>query len=301
MWLDPGARPRPPRETWAANPVFQTIQEGYDRHHAEHPEFMGVHYIAADQVEECWQVLRQSMRSVSYECLAYLPTYSSWLQEQDWAVAYHRHRRNLQLIGLNDRRPPLGAEESRATSSRSTHCSTVYPDALGDPDPPCPPRTAIASAVQPGRAGHSGMVGALPRRGDRPGSAGTVGARPPAASRPRGPGTIRRGSATSPMTISPLTRRHASSRSYARFGAAAHRPGRGRHAGPARAEQRRRLAAGARYALADFGLTGDEVDERSQRTPRAEAPARPGRPQSSPSVSPHGFEEAGDTMPFITR
>ena len=34
---------------------------------------MGVHYMAADQVEECWQLLRQSMRSVSYECLAHLP------------------------------------------------------------------------------------------------------------------------------------------------------------------------------------------------------------------------------------
>ena len=60
--------------------MFQAIQAGYDRHHAEHPEFMGVHYMAADQVEECWQLLRQSMRSVSYECLAHLPTYSAWLQ-----------------------------------------------------------------------------------------------------------------------------------------------------------------------------------------------------------------------------
>ena len=31
---------------------------------------MGVHYIAADTVEECWQLLRQTLRSVSYECLA---------------------------------------------------------------------------------------------------------------------------------------------------------------------------------------------------------------------------------------
>jgi hypothetical protein len=68
----------------------------------EHPEFMGVHYVAADQVEECWQLLRQSMRSVSFECLAHLPGYSAWLREADWTGAYRRHRRNLQLIGLND-------------------------------------------------------------------------------------------------------------------------------------------------------------------------------------------------------
>jgi hypothetical protein len=102
MWLAEVPQPRPPRETWAANPVFQYIQAAHERHHAEHPEFMAVHYMAADQVEECWQLLRQSMRSVSWECLAHLPSYSAWLRPQDWTGAYRRHRRNLQLIGLPD-------------------------------------------------------------------------------------------------------------------------------------------------------------------------------------------------------
>ena len=103
VWLTEAPQPRPPRESWAANPVFQYIQAGFERHHVSYPEFMAVHYMAADQVEECWQLLRQSMRSVSYECLAHLPGYSSWLRGQDWTGAYHRHRRNLQLIGLPDR------------------------------------------------------------------------------------------------------------------------------------------------------------------------------------------------------
>jgi hypothetical protein len=102
MWLTEAPQPRPPRETWAGNPVFTRVQAGYERHHISHPEFMGVHYMAADQVEECWQLLRQSMRSISYECLAHLPAYSSWLRGQDWTAAYRRHRRNLQLIGLPD-------------------------------------------------------------------------------------------------------------------------------------------------------------------------------------------------------
>ena len=102
LWLAELPQPRPPRDTWAANPVFQHIQAGYEQHHVEHPEFMGVHYIAADSVEECWQLLRQTLRSVSYECLAHLPAYSAWLQAQDWTGPYRRHRQNLQLIGLND-------------------------------------------------------------------------------------------------------------------------------------------------------------------------------------------------------
>jgi len=102
LWLAEMPQPRPPRDTWAANPVFQHIQAAYQQHHVEHPEFMGVHYIAADTVEECWQLLRQTLRSVSYECLAHLPTYSTWLNDQDWTGPFRRHRRNLQLIGLHD-------------------------------------------------------------------------------------------------------------------------------------------------------------------------------------------------------
>jgi hypothetical protein len=102
LWLAEVPQPRPPRDTWAANPAFQQIEAAYAQHHVEHPEFMGVHYIAADTVEECWQLLRQTMRSVAFECLAHVPAYSAWLQRQDWTGPYRRHRRSLQLIGLHD-------------------------------------------------------------------------------------------------------------------------------------------------------------------------------------------------------
>ncbi|MFJ4099693.1 sulfotransferase family protein [Amycolatopsis japonica] len=102
VWLTEVPQPRPSRETWAENPVFQGIQAGYEKHHVEHPEFMGLHHMSADQVEECWQLLRQSLKSVSYECLAHVPSYSRWLDGQSWTDAYRRHRCNLQLIGLPD-------------------------------------------------------------------------------------------------------------------------------------------------------------------------------------------------------
>jgi Sulfotransferase family len=129
LWLTEAPQPRPPVSSWADDPVYQHIRAAYARHHVEHPEFMGVHYIAADQVEECWRLLRQSMRSVSFECLAHLPTYSAWLREQDWTMAYLRHRRNLQLIGLND-------GDRRWVLKNPSHLFAldallaVYPDAL---------------------------------------------------------------------------------------------------------------------------------------------------------------------------
>jgi hypothetical protein len=129
LWLAEVPQPRPRRDTWAADPIFQRIQAGYEQHHIEHPEFMGVHYMAADQVEECWQLLRQSMRSVSFECLAHLPSYSAWLARQDWGPAYRRHRRNLQLIGMPD-------ASRRWVLKNPSHLFAlgalleVYPDAL---------------------------------------------------------------------------------------------------------------------------------------------------------------------------
>jgi Sulfotransferase family len=143
LWLAEVPQPRPPRDTWDENPVFAAIQAGYEQHHLEHPEFMGLHYIDARQVEECWQLLRQSMTSISFECLAFIPAYSRWLAEQDWTPAYERHRRNLQLIGL----PDAG---KRWVLKNPSHLFAlyallaVYPDAL-IVQTHRSPRTAIAS------------------------------------------------------------------------------------------------------------------------------------------------------------
>lgn len=129
MWLAEFPQPRPPREEWESNPVFQQIQSGLEQHHVENPEFMGLHYMSASDVEECWQLLRQTMKSISYESLAYLPTYSQWLQQQDWVNAYVRHKKNLQLVGVNE-------PEHRWILKNPSHLfaldelMSVYPDAL---------------------------------------------------------------------------------------------------------------------------------------------------------------------------
>ncbi len=137
-------QPRPPRPSWDSDPFYVAMQEGYRQHHVEHPEFMELHYLGADQVEECWRLLLQSMRSISFECLAHVPTYSSWLQGKGWLEAYRRHRRNLQLIGLND----VG---KRWVLKNPSHLFAiddllaVYPDALVI-QTHRQPKVAIASA-----------------------------------------------------------------------------------------------------------------------------------------------------------
>ena len=129
MWLTQFPQPRPPRDTWDDDPIFSAMQQAFSAHHVENPEFMGIHYMDATTVEECWRLLRQTGKSNSYESLANLPRYSQWLQQQDWTDAYARHKQNLQLVGLND-------TEKRWVLKNPSHMTaldalmTVYPDAL---------------------------------------------------------------------------------------------------------------------------------------------------------------------------
>ena len=129
LWLAEFPQPRPPRETWSQNPVFQQMEEQYAQAHAADPDYTGLHFMTPDEVEECWQLLRQSLHSVSYETLAHVPSYARWLAGQDWTKSYQRHRKNLQLIGLND-------TEKRWVLKNPSHLfalealMAVYPDAL---------------------------------------------------------------------------------------------------------------------------------------------------------------------------
>lgn len=129
MWLAEYPQPRPPRETWPDNPVFTALDARFKREHEANPDYAGLHFMTADEVEECWQLLRQSLHSVSYETLAHVPSYAQWLARQDWTKSYQRHRRNLQLIGLNE-------PEKRWVLKNPSHLFALdavletYPDAL---------------------------------------------------------------------------------------------------------------------------------------------------------------------------
>jgi len=129
LWLAEFPQPRPPRETWPDNPVFAELQRRFAKAHEENPDYTGLHYMTADEVEECWQLLRQSVHSVSYETLAHVTSYARWLARQDWTAPYQRHRKNLQLIGLND-------PEKRWVLKNPSHLFALdalfatYPDAL---------------------------------------------------------------------------------------------------------------------------------------------------------------------------
>jgi hypothetical protein len=259
LWLAELPQPRPPRDTWADNPVFQAIQAGYEQHHVEHPEFMGVHYIAADTVEECWQLLRQTLRSVSYECLACLPTYSAWLQGQDWSGPFRRHKRNLQMIGLNE-------PGKRWVLKNPSHLFSldaimaVYPDALVIQTHRAP-RTVIGSMCS--LAAHATEGWSNTFRGDVIG-AGQLelwarGLEEFAAARARYDQAQFLDVDYADFTADPVG---TVERVYGHFGldytAAAAAAVRALHAAAAEGNAR----PAHRYSLEDFGLTAERVDDR---------------------------------------
>ncbi len=140
-------------------------------------------------VEECWRLLRQTGKSISYESLANVPRYSAWLAEQDWTDAYERHQANLQLIGLND-------PEKRWVLKNPSHLVAL--DALMSG---LPGRARRVHAPRPGRLDRLGLlalgrgngrhVDDVRRRDDRPDPAGD--AVPVLADVHRGPRDVRPG------------------------------------------------------------------------------------------------------------
>jgi Sulfotransferase family len=280
LWLTEVPQPRPPRHTWESDPVFAGIQEGYRRHQAEDPELVGMHYTAAEQVEECWRLLRQSMASVSFESLAHIPAYSRWLAGHDWGPAYRRHRSNLQLIGL----PDAGRRWVLKNPSHLFALDALlaaYPDALVV-QTHRQPRTAVASACSLSAHASAGWSEVF---------AGEVVGRDQLALLGRGVDRFaaeraRRDPAQfvdvyyDDLVADPVG---TVERVYAAFGLS--------FSGPARAAVRRlagqgRSAGGGtappahRYSLAEFGLTGEQVDARFADYLRAHP--RLARQQASP-------------------
>ena len=160
LWLAEFPQPRPPRETWSDNPVFRELDARFTQAHNENPDYTGLHFMTADEVEECWQLLRQSLHSVSYETLAHLPTYSRGWPGGTGSSPIERHRKNLAADRTQRAREALGAEEPQP-SVRAQRIDGRLPRRAGG---------AVPSAggddhgvdVLAGPAHHRGLVEQLP-------------------------------------------------------------------------------------------------------------------------------------------
>jgi hypothetical protein len=101
-WLIDNPMPRPAREHWESNPLYQRAAEELETLYREVPAMKTAHPIIVDEVYECLLLTRQNFLSVDFTTNAHLPSYQRWFLEQDFAPMWRRYRDNLQLIGLHE-------------------------------------------------------------------------------------------------------------------------------------------------------------------------------------------------------
>ena len=257
LWLTEVPQPRPPRETWDDNPIYAALNAAFSEHHIENPEFMGIHYMDASSVEECWRILRQSGKSIGYESLAYVPEYSAWLEKQDWTDAYERHKRQPAADRAQRPGEAVGAEEP-VTPRRARRDHDGLPGRADRADPPRPARRDRLGVLALG-GGHQGLVDGVRRRHDRPHPARHA-EQGGGAVRARARGVRPRSSSSTSTTASSSATRSARPRPSTRRSASSGRPGSTRRS-PSSTPSHARAGASPKhsYDLADYGLTEDEV------------------------------------------
>ncbi|MBK7948836.1 MAG: sulfotransferase [Deltaproteobacteria bacterium] len=151
MWLADTPMRRPPRATWPSIPAFVECDRRTRALFEAAPELRAIHDMDADEVDECWHLLRQSFATVNLECTFRIPSYSRWWAACDMGPMYRRYRRNLQLIGG-------GAPGQRWLLKDATHMFhldrflEVFPDAcvvttMRDPAKMIPSVASLTTSV----------------------------------------------------------------------------------------------------------------------------------------------------------
>jgi hypothetical protein len=101
-WLTATPMVRPPRCTWHSIPQYQACESALEAFFALAPEMRKAHDIAADEVDECLEILRQEFVSNRFASGIFVPSYDSWFRRQNERPAYRRFANVLRLIGTNE-------------------------------------------------------------------------------------------------------------------------------------------------------------------------------------------------------
>jgi hypothetical protein len=154
LWLANVPQPRPPRDTWDQHPEYQMVRDSVEALPYSREEFAHIHYVKADLPEECDMLSQQYLMGNMWAATANVPTYQSWLEEQDWTPALERNRANLQLIAMTE-------PEKRWVLKNPGHLYNldeflaIYPDALvvwthRDPRTSIPSICSVLEKLAPG-------------------------------------------------------------------------------------------------------------------------------------------------------
>jgi hypothetical protein len=103
-WMTVFPMPRPPRDTWTSNPLYQAVVAGLEAYFASKPEMRAAHNIVAEDVDECLEVLKQSFCSNMFGSMYRVPSYDRWWRAQSERAGYRQLGKVVRLIGADDQR-----------------------------------------------------------------------------------------------------------------------------------------------------------------------------------------------------
>lgn len=103
-WEASDSVPPPTPQTYRSGPRVDAAGEAIAMLESLNPRMRVVHHEDADGPTECITLLGQDFKSLTWEALANVPTYSDWLSGADYASAYAHHRRVLQVLQSGGRR-----------------------------------------------------------------------------------------------------------------------------------------------------------------------------------------------------
>jgi hypothetical protein len=127
-WEAGDSVPPPSPENHRAGPRVDACQLGNDMLEQLNPRMRAIHHEDADGPTECIAVMSQDFKSLTWEAITNVPSYSRWLLDHDQRSAYEYHRLVLQIL-------QSGGVRGRWTLKSPHHAialdelTAVYPDA----------------------------------------------------------------------------------------------------------------------------------------------------------------------------
>lgn len=127
-WEAGDSVPPPTPTTFRSGPRVEAARLSGEALESLNPRMKAIHHEDADGATECIAVMSQDFKSLSWEAIANVPTYSRWLLAADQRSAYEYHRSTLQVLqsgGVGGRWTLKSPHHATALEA----LTTTYPDA----------------------------------------------------------------------------------------------------------------------------------------------------------------------------
>ena len=127
-WESSDSVPPPTPDDFRSGPRVEAARAEIYMLEQLNPKAIAIHHEDAEGPTECIAVMSQDFKSLSWEAIANVPSYGSWLQNTDQESAYSYHRTVLQIL-------QSGGVRGRWTLKSPHHATAleslreVYPDA----------------------------------------------------------------------------------------------------------------------------------------------------------------------------